>query len=149
MIFLCCCLSTSNRRLNYCLENNNFQKPSFSNSRRCDQLNLGHERYFGTAVLSYLSAHMHAAREQREAYIQFMVLCQPGVFWMFLQFLHDEDHFRALVWYVFVLIANGHVDTCDYFQPKLVLFENVSIIFMVVKKTKHNCALLDFCTLRR
>lgn len=28
-----------------------------------------------------------------------------------------------------------HVDKCDYFQPKLVLFENVSIIFLVVKKT--------------
>lgn len=43
----------------------------------------------------------------------------------------------------------AHVDKCDYFQPKLVLFENVSIIFYGGEKNKHNCALLDFRTLRR
>lgn len=43
-----------------------------------------------------------------------------------------------------------HVDKCDCFGPRLVVFENVSIIFMMdLKKEKHYSARLDFRTLGR
>lgn len=113
--------------------------------------NLGHESYFGTALLSYLSTHMHAW-EQWEACIQFFMFCLPGCgcdrynsLWLRSFQGFSEIIIFHLFFQYFYSSAMDVIQVCKLFLTKVSIIWKCFHHFFMVELEKQRCyfAFLD------